>query len=210
MRNLSRYVPYCPWNTHHWYIFGQSESWSDDNIIIWVSDWQCFHFCLIPENEITTCYSLQKVSAEIRDVLNKRAANFNIALDDVSITSLTFGKEFTSAIEAKQIAAQEAERAKYIVEKAEQDKKGAIIRAQVSNIFLSSIWLLSLSLSLSLLFKFYLLGWSQECPANWWSYFQEWVIHHASKNWSCKRDSANNIKFCQHCVLECWWPFAEP
>ena len=150
MRNLSRYVPYCPWNTHHWYIFGQSESWSDDNIIIWVSDWQCFHFCLIPENEITTCYSLQKVSAEIRDVLNKRAANFNIALDDVSITSLTFGKEFTSAIEAKQIAAQEAERAKYIVEKAEQDKKGAIIRAQVSNIFLSSIWLLSLSL---LLFK---------------------------------------------------------
>ncbi|KAM3700395.1 hypothetical protein ACB098_05G092600 [Castanea mollissima] len=72
----------------------------------------------------------EKVSAEIRDVLNKRAANFNIALDDVSITSLTFGKEFTSAIEAKQIAAQEAERAKYIVEKAEQDKKGAIIRAQ--------------------------------------------------------------------------------
>ena len=81
---------------------------------------------------------MQKVSAEIRDVLNKRAANFNIALDDVSITSLTFGKEFTSAIEAKQIAAQEAERAKYIVEKAEQDKKGAIIRAQVSNIFLIS------------------------------------------------------------------------
>lgn len=100
---------------------------------------QCFHFCLIPENEITNCYSLQKVSAEIRDVLNKSAANFNIALDDVSITSLTFGKEFTSAIEAKQIAAQEAERAKYIVEKAKQDKKGAIIRAQVNTIFLSSI-----------------------------------------------------------------------
>ncbi|KAK7855433.1 prohibitin-1 [Quercus suber] len=87
-------------------------------------------FCGPFENEITNCYSLQKVSAEIRDVLNKSAANFNIALDDVSITSLTFGKEFTSAIEAKQIAAQEAERAKYIVEKAEQDKKGAIIRAQ--------------------------------------------------------------------------------
>lgn len=54
-----------------------------------------------------------------------------MALDDVSITSLTFGKEFTSAIEAKQVAAQEAERAKYIVEKAEQDKRSAIIRAQV-------------------------------------------------------------------------------
>lgn len=63
--------------------------------------------------------------------MTSRAANFNIALDDVSITTLTFGKEFTAAIEAKQVAAQEAERAKFIVEKAEQDKKSAVIRAQV-------------------------------------------------------------------------------
>lgn len=54
-----------------------------------------------------------------------------MALDDVSITSLTFGREFTAAIEAKQVAAQEAERAKFVVEKAEQDKRSAIIRAQV-------------------------------------------------------------------------------
>ncbi|KAF8391294.1 hypothetical protein HHK36_023596 [Tetracentron sinense] len=51
-------------------------------------------------------------------------------LDDVSITSLTFGREFTAAIEAKQVAAQEAERAKFVVEKAEQDKRSAVIRAQ--------------------------------------------------------------------------------
>ncbi|MBA0842143.1 hypothetical protein Goarm_001988 [Gossypium armourianum] len=62
--------------------------------------------------------------------MTERAAYFNIQLDDVSITSLTFGKEFTAAIEAKQVAAQEAERAKFIVEKAEQDKKSAVIRAQ--------------------------------------------------------------------------------
>ncbi|GFQ04031.1 prohibitin-2 mitochondrial [Phtheirospermum japonicum] len=60
------------------------------------------------------------VSREIRKILTERASNFNIALDDVSITSLTFGREFTAAIEAKQIA----------VDKAEQDKKSAIIRAQ--------------------------------------------------------------------------------
>ncbi|ERN19979.1 hypothetical protein AMTR_s00071p00140730 [Amborella trichopoda] len=72
----------------------------------------------------------EAVSREIRKILTERAANFNIALDDVSITSLTFGKEFTAAIEAKQIAAQEAERAKFVVEKAEQDKKSAVIRAQ--------------------------------------------------------------------------------
>ncbi|KAM0928435.1 hypothetical protein ACQ4PT_002479 [Festuca glaucescens] len=72
----------------------------------------------------------EAVSREIRQLLTERARNFNIALDDVSITSLSFGKEFTHAIEAKQVAAQEAERAKFIVEKAEQDKKSAIIRAQ--------------------------------------------------------------------------------
>ncbi|KAI3888765.1 hypothetical protein MKX03_013933 [Papaver bracteatum] len=72
----------------------------------------------------------EAVSREIRKILTERATNFNIALDDVSITSLTFGKEFTAAIEAKQIAAQEAERAKFVVEKAEQDKKSAVIRAQ--------------------------------------------------------------------------------
>ncbi|KAM7271833.1 hypothetical protein ACFE04_031047 [Oxalis oulophora] len=72
----------------------------------------------------------EAVSREIRKVLTERAAQFNVALDDVSITSLTFGKEFTAAIEAKQVAAQEAERAKFIVEKAEQDKRSAVIRAQ--------------------------------------------------------------------------------
>ncbi|KAL2652717.1 hypothetical protein R1flu_020845 [Riccia fluitans] len=70
------------------------------------------------------------VSREIRRILNERAAGFNIALDDVSITNLTFGREFTAAIESKQVAAQEAERAKFVVEKAEQDKRSAIIRAQ--------------------------------------------------------------------------------
>ncbi|XP_022848504.1 prohibitin-1, mitochondrial [Olea europaea var. sylvestris] len=72
----------------------------------------------------------EAVSREIRKILTDRAANFNIALDDVSITTLTFGREFTAAIEAKQVAAQEAERAKFVVEKAEQDKQSAIIRAQ--------------------------------------------------------------------------------
>lgn len=74
---------------------------------------------------------MQTVSQEIRSILTERAASFNIALDDVSITSLNFGKEYAASIEAKQIAAQEAERARFVVEKAEQEKKSAIIRAQV-------------------------------------------------------------------------------
>jgi prohibitin 2 len=56
----------------------------------------------------------EAVSREIRRILTERASHFNIALDDVSLTSLTFGREFTAAIEAKQVAAQEAECAKFL------------------------------------------------------------------------------------------------
>jgi len=55
---------------------------------------------------------------------------FHIMLDDVSITHLGFGKEYTRAVEEKQVAQQEAERAKFIVDKAQEDKKSTIIRAQ--------------------------------------------------------------------------------
>ena len=51
-------------------------------------------------------------------------------LDDVSITHLVYGKEFTSAVEAKQVAQQTAERQEWVVKKAEQEKKAAIIRAE--------------------------------------------------------------------------------
>lgn len=70
------------------------------------------------------------VSQRIREELTKRASEFHIILEDVSITHLAFGKEFTQAVEQKQIAQQEAERAKFKVEKAEQEKLAAIIRAE--------------------------------------------------------------------------------
>lgn len=70
------------------------------------------------------------VSAKIRDDLRKRAAEFNIELEDVSITHMTFGKEFTKAVEQKQIAQQDAERARFTVEKAEQERQAAVIRAE--------------------------------------------------------------------------------
>jgi hypothetical protein len=46
----------------------------------------------------------------IRRELTERAKDFNIILDDVSITELSFGKEYTAAVEAKQVAQQEAQR----------------------------------------------------------------------------------------------------
>lgn len=71
-----------------------------------------------------------QVSIKIRKSLEDRARTFYINMDDVSITHLTFGKEFSEAIEAKQVAQQIAERAKYIVEQAREDKKSIIIKAQ--------------------------------------------------------------------------------
>ena len=52
------------------------------------------------------------------------------APQDVSITDLKFSREFERAVEAKQVAQQDAERARFVVEKALQDKRSTIIRAQ--------------------------------------------------------------------------------
>lgn len=70
------------------------------------------------------------VSREIIDILSKRAGDFEILLDDVSITHIAFSKEYTAAVEAKQVAQQESERARYVVEKAIQEKKQIVIRAE--------------------------------------------------------------------------------
>jgi len=72
----------------------------------------------------------EAVSQKIQADLMKRAKEFNIALEDVSITHMTFGKEFTKAVEQKQIAQQDAERARFIVEKAEQERQANVIRAE--------------------------------------------------------------------------------
>ncbi|KAL6143165.1 hypothetical protein ACLB2K_053860 [Fragaria x ananassa] len=70
------------------------------------------------------------VSALVRESLIRRARDFNIVLDDVAITHLSYGAEFSRAVEQKQVAQQEAERSKFVVAKAEQERRAAIIRAQ--------------------------------------------------------------------------------
>jgi prohibitin 1 len=72
----------------------------------------------------------EQVSERIRYELLKRAKEFNIALEDVSITHMTFGREFTRAVEQKQIAQQDAERARFIVERAEQERQANVIRSE--------------------------------------------------------------------------------
>ena len=53
-----------------------------------------------------------------------------MVVDDVALTELRFGREFMAAVEAKQVAQQDAERAKFIVDKALEEKRSIIIHSQ--------------------------------------------------------------------------------
>ncbi|KAI4477640.1 hypothetical protein M0804_012468 [Polistes exclamans] len=79
----------------------------------------------------------QQVSILVRKELTERARDFNIVLDDVSITELSFGKEYTAAVEAKQVAQQEAQRAAFVVEHAKQERQQKIIAQSQNKVYLS-------------------------------------------------------------------------
>ncbi|XP_064598919.1 prohibitin-2-like [Liolophura sinensis] len=72
----------------------------------------------------------QQVSLLIRRELTERAKDFNIILDDVSITELSFSREYTAAVESKQVAQQEAQRAQFVVERAKQERQQKIVQAE--------------------------------------------------------------------------------
>ena len=66
----------------------------------------------------------------VRRELTERAKDFNIILDDVSLTELSFSREYAAAVEAKQVAQQEAQRAMFIVEQAKQERQQKIVQAE--------------------------------------------------------------------------------
>jgi prohibitin 1 len=72
----------------------------------------------------------EEVSARVKMEMTNRAKTFHLTLDDVAITHLTFGKEFMKAIEAKQVASQEAERQQWVVVRAEQERQAVVTRAE--------------------------------------------------------------------------------
>lgn len=72
----------------------------------------------------------ERVSREIREAVVARAKQFHIELEDVSIIHLAYGKEFSKAIEEKQVAEQEAERQKFVVQMAEQERQATVIRSE--------------------------------------------------------------------------------
>jgi prohibitin 2 len=70
------------------------------------------------------------VSRMIRTRLIERARDFHIELDDVALTHINFSSDYEKAVESKQVAQQQAERAKFLVLKAQEVKKTTIIHAE--------------------------------------------------------------------------------
>lgn len=71
----------------------------------------------------------QQLKADIDGLLVTRLANYGIVLSDVSIIDIKFSEEFNKAIEAKQVAEQEAKQAIF---KAEQAKNDAVARVNMA------------------------------------------------------------------------------
>lgn len=63
----------------------------------------------------------QTVKADAYNELVSRLGRYGIIVQDLSITNFSFSPEFANAIESKQVAAQEAERAKFNLDKANLD-----------------------------------------------------------------------------------------
>eukprot|EP01061_Rhynchopus_euleeides_P028648 TRINITY_DN46736_c0_g1_i1.p1 TRINITY_DN46736_c0_g1~~TRINITY_DN46736_c0_g1_i1.p1 ORF type:complete len:290 (+),score=132.00 TRINITY_DN46736_c0_g1_i1:47-871(+) len=73
----------------------------------------------------------ERVSQEIRKRMRAKAmTDFNIILEDISLMDISFGVEFMQAVEAKQVAQQEAQKHQWVVLKNEQEKLASITRAE--------------------------------------------------------------------------------
>lgn len=79
-------------------------------------------------NELLT--KREEVSLAISRELSQRCKLFHVILEDTAITNLAFSPEYAKAVEAKQVAQQDAERAKYVVLGAIQEKETIITKAR--------------------------------------------------------------------------------
>jgi regulator of protease activity HflC (stomatin/prohibitin superfamily) len=74
-----------------------------------------------------------ELKTEIDNSLKKRLQSYGVVVRDVSLINFGFSPEFSKAIEAKQIAEQEAKQAEFAVQKATQDAQAQINRALMSS-----------------------------------------------------------------------------
>ncbi len=87
--------------------------------------------------QVTAKYNAEGLITERSEVKNlvqndigKRLKGYGINVETISITDFNFSEEFNRAIEAKQVAQQEALKQKYLLERAETEAKTAITTAK--------------------------------------------------------------------------------
>lgn len=103
----------------------------------------------------------QELKADIDKLLVTRLANYGIILSDVSIIDIKFSDEFNRAIEAKQVAEQEAKQAIF---KAEQAKNDAVARVNMAEGQAKAQQLQQQSLTAELLQKMAIDKWDGRFP----------------------------------------------
>lgn len=74
----------------------------------------------------------EKVKYEVEEIVTKRLSNYYLIVEPggLSITNFEFSEEFNRAIESKQVAQQEAEKQKYVLQQAELEQQTRIARAK--------------------------------------------------------------------------------
>jgi prohibitin 2 len=87
---------------------------------------------IVSEYPVLDVYSGKRmlIQAAIEKGLRSSFKNNFIICEEVLLRNVQFSKEFQQAIENKQIAQQEAQRMKYVLERQEQEKKRKIIEAE--------------------------------------------------------------------------------
>lgn len=71
-----------------------------------------------------------ELADETQSMLRERLAKYGVILDEISIVDLDFTKEFSHAVEQKQVAEQQAKQAEYVAMKATADAKAAVNTAK--------------------------------------------------------------------------------
>lgn len=83
---------------------------------------------LFPVENIIT--ERPKLKAVITETLGKKLASYDIILEDVNLTDITFSEEFNRVVEQKQIEEQKIKTAEYQKKQAEQHKQRTILEAE--------------------------------------------------------------------------------